>query len=179
MASTTTQRKALSAVGSEPWPSAPTGLTVAPRRSGWTGREMNFMAPSVRRVSWVAVLVVVAVAAQLPFSGTGRDRDPDSQIAGSTAITGACRLNPGHFLASIDTMKESMDTDAYPLTSAQIADDVNLAATLSTNYVTVDTHWDYPAYMRRWVDAVRNARKHVWFRIHPNAWGGTNGVRAT
>ena len=139
---------------------------------------MNFKVPSVRRVLWVAVLVVVAVAAQLPFSGTGRDRNPVRQIAGSTAITGVCRLNPGRFLASIDTMKESMDTDTYPLTSAQIADDVNLAATLNTNYVTVDTHWDYPAYMRRWVDAVRSAGKHVWFRIHPNAWGGTNGVRA-
>ena len=144
---------------------------------------MNFKVPSVRRVSWVAVLVVVmvvvAVGAGLPSSTAERARDPGAQVAGSrTATTGVCTLTPGHFLASIDTMKESMDTDAYPLTPAQIADDVNLAAKLNTNYVTVDTHWDYPAYMQEWVDAVRNAGKRVWFRIHPNAWEGNNGVPA-
>jgi hypothetical protein len=145
---------------------------------------MNFRVPSVGRVSWVVVLVVVvvvvvAVGARLPSPAAERARDPGAQVAGSrTATTWGCTLTPGQFLASIDTMKESMDTDTDPLTPTQIADDVNLAATLNTNYVTVDTHWDYPAYMQEWVDAVRNAGKHVWFRIHPNAWGGTNGVRA-
>ena len=147
------------------------------------GRAANLKVPGVRRLFWVAVLMVVAVVvvlgAQLPFSAAERARDPGTQVADSrTATTGVCTLTPGHFLASIDTMKESMDTDTYPLTPAQIADDVNLAAKLNTNYITVDTHWDYPAYMRRWVDAVRNAGKHVWFRIHPNAWAGTNGVPA-
>ena len=86
----------------------------------------------MRRVPWVAVPVVVAVVVvggRLPFSGAKRARDPGAQVADSrTATAGVCTLTPGHFLASIDTMKESMDTDTYPLTSAQIADDVNLAA---------------------------------------------------
>ncbi len=145
---------------------------------------MKLKVASVRRVTWVAVLVVVlvvvAVVARLPSSAAERARHPGVQVAvARTATTGACTLAPGQFVASIDTMKESMDTDTDPLTQAEIADDVNLAATLNTNYITVDTHWDYPAYMQEWVDAVRNAGKHVWFRIHPNAWGGTNGVAAT
>ena len=145
---------------------------------------MNLRIPSLRRASWVAVLVVVlvvvGVGARLPSSAAKGARDVGAQVAVSrAAAAGTCTLTPGHFVASIDTMKESMDTDAYPLTPAQIADDVNLAATLDTNYITVDTHWDYPAYMQEWVRAVRNAGRHVWFRIHPNAWAGTNGVRAT
>ena len=144
---------------------------------------MNLRIPSVRRASWVAalvvVLVVVAVGARLPSSAARGTREAGAPVVVSkTATPGVCTLTPGHFVASIDTMKESMDTDAYPLTPAQIADDVNLAATLDTNYITVDTHWDYPAYMQEWVHAVRKAGRHVWFRIHPNAWGGTNGVQA-
>ena len=81
--------------------------------------------------------------------------------------------------ASVDTMKESRDSD-YPtgnqLTPAQIADDVNLSAQLNDNYVTVNTFWDYPQYMKEWVDAVRAAGKHVWFRGHPNQWEGDNGA---
>ncbi len=85
-----------------------------------------------------------------------------------------------HFLyASVDTMKESMDTDTNQLTPTQIADDVNLAATLKTTHITVDVHWDYPTYMQEWISAVRAAGKHVWFRIHPNAWEGNYGVTAT
>jgi len=80
------------------------------------------------------------------------------------------------FIASVDTMKESRDTETRPLSDAQIADDVNLAASLNTTYITVDTHWDYPAYMLRWADAVRAAGRHVWFRIHPNQWGNNNGT---
>jgi len=81
--------------------------------------------------------------------------------------------------ASVDTMKESMDTDSFPLTDAQIADTVNLAASLHTTHITVNTFWDYPAYAQRWVNAIRAAGKHVWFRMHPNAWEGNNGVAAT
>jgi hypothetical protein len=79
-------------------------------------------------------------------------------------------------ITSIDTMKESRDTETRPLSDAQIADDVNLAASLNTNYITVDTHWDYPDYMQRWVNAVRATGRHVWFRIHPNQWGDNNGT---
>jgi hypothetical protein len=73
-------------------------------------------------------------------------------------------------------MKESRDTETRPLSDAQIAQDVDLTATLQSSYITVDTHWDYPDYMSRWVDAIRAAGKHVWFRIHPNQWGDNNGT---
>jgi hypothetical protein len=73
-------------------------------------------------------------------------------------------------------MKESMDTDAHPLTKTQIADDVNLVASLDPSYITVDTFMEYPAYMHAWVDAVRAAGKRVWFRIHPNQWEDSNNT---
>ncbi len=80
------------------------------------------------------------------------------------------------FIASVDTMKESRDTETRPLSDAQIADDVNVAVSLNTTYITVDTHWDYPAYMLRWADAVHAAGRRVWFRIHPDQWGNNNGT---
>ena len=82
---------------------------------------------------------------------------------------------PQLFATSIDTMKESRDTETRPLTDAQIAADVNASAALNTTYITVDTHWDYPDYMQHWVRAVRATGRHVWFRIHPNQWGNNNG----
>jgi hypothetical protein len=83
---------------------------------------------------------------------------------------------PQLFATAIDTMKESHDTETTPLTDAQIADDVNLSASLNPSYITVDTNWDYPGYLQRWVTAIRAAGKHVWFRIHPNAWEGEHGA---
>jgi hypothetical protein len=79
-------------------------------------------------------------------------------------------------ITSVDTMKESMDTSASPLSDAQITDDVNLSARLNPMYITVDTYMDYPAYMQRWVNAVRATGRHVWFRIHPNQWEDNNGA---
>lgn len=79
-------------------------------------------------------------------------------------------------ITSVDTMKESMDTDTWPLSAAQIAESVNLAASLNPKYVTVDTFWDYPSYMQQWVNAVRATGRHVWFRIHPNQWEDNNGA---
>lgn len=66
-------------------------------------------------------------------------------------------------------MKESRDTETHPLTSAQIADDTRLTATLNTNYITVDTNIDKATYLARWVQAIRATGKHVWFRL---AYGG-------
>lgn len=83
------------------------------------------------------------------------------------------------FIASVDTMKESMDTANDQLTNAQIADDVNLTATLNTTHITVDTFYNYPEYMQRWVNAVRKTGKHVWFRTTFKAWVGQNGAEAT
>ena len=79
-------------------------------------------------------------------------------------------------IASIDTMKGSRDTQTHPLSAAAIAAEVNLAATLNTTHITVDTNWDYPEYMQSWVSAVRAAGKQVWFRGHPNQWENNNGA---
>lgn len=79
------------------------------------------------------------------------------------------------FIASIDTMKESRDTETHPLPQAEIAYIVQLSASLNTNYITVDTHWDYPDYMKEWIDAIRASGRHVWFRTHPNEWEDDNG----
>lgn len=83
---------------------------------------------------------------------------------------------PPSFFASIDTMKESQDTETHPLSWQEITNIVNLSASLNTNYITVDTHWDYPDYMQEWINAVRATGRHVWFRIHPNQWEDSNGT---
>ena len=83
---------------------------------------------------------------------------------------------PPAFIASIDTMKGSRDTQTRPWSDAAIAAEVNLAATLNTTHITVDTNWDYPDYVQRWVSAVRAAGKHAWFRGHPNQWENNNGA---
>src|SRR5260221_9980513 len=82
---------------------------------------------------------------------------------------------------SIDTMKGSRDTTSTPsfqLTPAQIALDVNLCATMSVTHITVDTFYDYPAYMALWVAAVRAVGKKVWFRPHWNHLESNNGQPA-
>ena len=85
------------------------------------------------------------------------------------------------FIASVDTMKDSMDTSAphNQISDAAIASDVNLAATMNLTHITVDTFMDYPDYMLRWINAVRATGKHVWFRVHFNAWEGNNGAAAS
>src|SRR6266705_95769 len=71
------------------------------------------------------------------------------------------------FIASIDTMKESRDTETRPLSSSEILAIVKLSASVNTNYITVDTHWDYSNYLQQWVNAIRAAGRHVWFRSQP------------
>jgi hypothetical protein len=79
------------------------------------------------------------------------------------------------FFASIDTMKESRDTETHPISQAEIARIVQLSASLNTNYITVDTHWNYPGYMKKWIDAIRASGRYVWFRTQPNEWEDDNG----
>jgi len=110
-------------------------------------------------------LLLLAVLRAGPVSTPSRD--------GSTATATAA---PPAFVLSVDTMKESMDTDAHPLTTDQIAGDVGAMARLNPTYITVDTFMDYPDYMQRWVAAVRATGRRVWFRLHPNAWEGNNGA---
>lgn len=77
-------------------------------------------------------------------------------------------------------MKDSRDSSACQcLSDAQIAQEVNLSATLHVTHITVDVMMDYPKYMARWVSAIRATGKHVWFRgIHPNHWEGNNHAPA-
>ena len=80
------------------------------------------------------------------------------------------------FFASIDTMKESRDTETHPLSWQAITNIVNLSASLKNNYITVDTEWNYPNYMQQWIAAVRASGHHVWFRIFPHQWERSDSV---
>ncbi len=83
------------------------------------------------------------------------------------------------FLASIDTMKVSRDTVHHPLSVKQIQDVVHVTAQLHSNYIAVDTNWEYPEYMEQWITAVRAVGQHVWFRGHPDQWesdSNTTGI---
>lgn len=80
------------------------------------------------------------------------------------------------FFASIDTMKVSRDTATRPLSEQEIANIIKASASLNTNYITVDTQWDYPTYMLQWINAIRATGHHVWFRIFPNQWENANGT---
>ncbi|GCE31709.1 hypothetical protein KDA_71930 [Dictyobacter alpinus] len=84
-----------------------------------------------------------------------------------------------NFIASIDTMKVSRDTETRPLSQTEIKEIVQLAGQLNTNYITVDTHWDYPEYMQSWINAIHQAGQHVWFRGHPNQWENQNNANGT
>jgi hypothetical protein len=77
------------------------------------------------------------------------------------------------FIASVDTMKESKDTESFPhqLTDEQIANDIDLCASLNVTYITVDTHYNEDTYLARWVRAIRATGKHVWFRPAFTGWG--------
>jgi len=103
----------------------------------------------------------LALLALLPMVAVGSLRSPSRTSA---------------FIASIDTMKVSRDTATHPETASQIAQAVDLCASLNTTYITVDTNWEYPAYMKEWIDAIRAAGKHVWFRTQPNQWHDDNGA---
>jgi hypothetical protein len=86
------------------------------------------------------------------------------------------------FFASTDTMKESRDTETPEtrrLSSQEIHDIVTVSASINTNYITVDTHWDYPDYTQQWINAIRATGHHVWFRSHPNQWENSNGATGT
>lgn len=107
----------------------------------------------------MSLRLLLVLAAAVPALGSELLL-PRAQAAGTAAIIGS----PVKFIASIDTMKESRDKETSQLTNAQIADDVNLSASLGTNYITVDTQYDYGSYLARWVAAVRATGKHVWFR---------------
>jgi hypothetical protein len=110
-----------------------------------------------------ALLLVLAVAALLIFYKRQHQQEGLQRARMS-------------FITSIDTMKESKDTDSTTqLTDKQIANDIYLCASLKPNYITVDTHYDEDTYLARWVRAIRATGKHVWFR--PAFAGWETGVK--
>jgi len=95
------------------------------------------------------------------------------------ARPGAERLASVWTIRSVDTMKLSRDTLATPLDNRQIAQVVGLDARLGVTHVTADVYYDAPAYMARWVRAIRAAGLRVWFRAHWYAWDSHRGHPAT
>lgn len=82
-------------------------------------------------------------------------------------------------ITAIDTMKESRDSVRDPLTDAQMEQHVRLAASLNVTHITVDTPYDFPDYMARWVRSVRRTGKAIWFRCAFNAWEGSYDTTPT
>src|SRR5258708_13980289 len=113
----------------------------------------------------LALLLVLAVAAPLVFFNRQHQQEELQRARTS-------------FITSIDTMKESKDTDySTQLTDEQIANDIYLCASLNPKYITVDTHYNKDTYLSRWVRAIRTTGKHVWFRPSFRGWGtGVNGI---
>ncbi len=145
-----------------------------------------FMLPRrpVLRLTALAALVsatLVPASAHQPARAAAPLPHPawsDARV-GRALMSGTAVVAPTSFIASLDTMKESMDSLNNPLTPAQIANDVNLSASLNTTHITVDTPYDYPDYARQWVDAIRAAGKHVWFRMSYDSWLGIYGAAPT
>lgn len=96
------------------------------------------------------------------------------------------RTSVPSFIAAIDTMKESRDMDmscrggwTICLADKDILEDVATTAALGVTHITVDTYYDRPDTMARWVRAVRRAGKRVWFRPTWIAWEGSYGGAET
>lgn len=121
---------------------------------------------TTKKVAIVLALLLVAVVLFAVFGIPRFARVPLSPALPSAAS----------FFASIDTMKASRDAERYPLSRQEITSIVDLSASLNANYITIDTHWDYPAYIQEWIDATRATGRHVWFRSHPNQWENDNGT---
>lgn len=126
----------------------------------------------------VSIIMVLSTACDAPANPSPITSANPSPIISITRVFSAIPSTPATsypFIASIDTMKVSRDTEQRHISQSEIADIVDLSASLHTNYITVDTNWDYPAYMQEWVNAVRAVHLHVWFRSYPNQWEGING----
>ena len=91
-------------------------------------------------------------------------------VATSTATPTSHVPRPAWSIRSVDTMKMSRDTLRDQLSNAQIEAVVHLDEKLHVSHVTVDVYYDDPVYMGRWVQAIRAAHLHVWFRSHWYAW---------
>ena len=120
-----------------------------------------------------AVLILLASCGN-PITTKSYDNGPSATrpvtVTTSPITTHTLTTTHPAFLASIDTMKVSRDTIHHQFSVTQIQDVVRVTAQLHTNYITVDTNWDYPEYMERWIAAIRSVGQHVWFRGHPDQW---------
>jgi hypothetical protein len=86
-------------------------------------------------------------------------------IGVGVAILGTTSARASTYIAtSIDTMKESADAAALPMTVAQIDDDVAQLAKLNPTYITVNTPMDKATRYREWVQAIRAHGRKVWHR---------------
>ncbi len=161
------------------------GHNVPPTSSGrkyrWGGIALALLCSIT--VLLVGLFVIPRLLTRSTQSGHHRAATPTPSPATTSAISTAAKPIPPpssfSFIASIDTMKASRDTQHRPLSSNEIRDIVNLSASLNTNYITVDTNWDYPDYIQQWVDAVRAAHRRVWFRAHPDKWESSDGMTPT
>ena len=95
-------------------------------------------------------------------------------------VTGATETNtqyemPANVFRSVDTMKESRDA-SQSMNDFQIQHTCNLIASMNVTHITVDSQYDYPDYMRRWVKAVRRAGKKVWFRSCFSEWEDKSNI---
>jgi hypothetical protein len=110
--------------------------------------------------------VLLSVTATVALTPTAL---ADAPVA-ATASAGTSPTPAPWAIRSVDTMKLSRDTRAKPLTDTQIAALVRLDVRLHLTHITVDVYYDDPAYMARWVRAIRAVHLHVWFRAHWYAW---------
>jgi len=133
------------------------GVTKLALRTNFQQRHLSFLLG----VIGVSILATVSLM---------------SEHSSAASMRSVSALGSNNFIASIDTMKESRDTESWQEPYSQITQDVNLIATLNVNYITIDTNWEYPAYMAEWVRAIRATGKHVWFRGAPNQWTDQNGT---
>jgi hypothetical protein len=109
--------------------------------------------------------------------GTTNQKWTPSTTVSQPGGSGSTNDGPNNFFASIDTMKDSQDTDepGDQMSAAEIQQEINLTATLHVNYITDDSKYDYPSYMALWANTIHAAGKHVWFRSHFNCWELDNG----
>lgn len=79
------------------------------------------------------------------------------------------------FIASVDTMKLSKDRAGAKLNQGEIDQVVDLAASMSTTHVTVDTPLEYPSVAAQWADRIHADGKNAWFRLNDTDCNQSHG----
>lgn len=104
---------------------------------------------------------------------------PSTVVKSNAPSAHPATAGPGWTIRAVDTMKLSRDTLKDQLTDRQITAIVRQDARLHLTHVTADVYYDDPAYLSRWVRAIRAAGLHVWFRSHWYAWEDHRDRRGT